>query len=121
MKYFKCYPDFKFKAVTFSFDDGTYHDIEMIEIMNKFNLKGTFNLNSKLMYPNSKFVMSNWINCYRLDRHQINEIYKGHEIASHTSTHTDFAVYDDTPGIGILVCFDCLCALPGDYHCAVKR
>ena len=95
MKYVKCYPDFKFKAVTFSFDDGTYHDIEMIEIMNKFNLKGTFNLNSKLIYPNSKFVMANWINCYRLDRHQINEIYKGHEIASHTSTHTDFSVYDD--------------------------
>jgi len=95
MKYIKCYPDFKMKAVTFSFDDGTYHDIEMIEVMNKFNLKGTFNLNSKLMYPSSKFVMDNWVNCYRLDKHQIKDIYKGHEIASHTSTHTGFNRFDD--------------------------
>ena len=55
MKYIKCYPDFKMKAVTFSFDDGTYHDIEMIEVMNKFNLKGTFNLNSLLTFERENY------------------------------------------------------------------
>ena len=36
----------KKKAVTFSFDDGVTQDIRLIEIFNKYGLKGTFNLNS---------------------------------------------------------------------------
>lgn len=95
MKYIRCYPDFKMKAVTFSFDDGTHQDIEMVTILNKFNLKATFNLNSGLMYANSKFTMEGWLNNYRLDKHQICEIFKGHEIASHTTTHTAFENLDE--------------------------
>jgi hypothetical protein len=37
----------KNKAFTFSFDDGVLQDIRAIEIMNKYGLKGTFNLNSQ--------------------------------------------------------------------------
>ena len=33
----------KKKAVTFSFDDGVTQDIRLIEIFNKYGLKGTFN------------------------------------------------------------------------------
>ena len=40
MKYIRCYPNFKMKAVTFSFDDGTYKDIEMVTLLNKNNMKG---------------------------------------------------------------------------------
>ena len=36
----------KYKALTFSFDDGNFDDIRLIKIMNKYGLKGTFNLNS---------------------------------------------------------------------------
>ena len=36
----------KNKALTFSFDDGVRQDIRLIEIFNKYGLKGTFNLNS---------------------------------------------------------------------------
>ena len=35
----------KKKAVTFSFDDGVMQDIRVIEILDKYGLKGTFNLN----------------------------------------------------------------------------
>jgi peptidoglycan/xylan/chitin deacetylase (PgdA/CDA1 family) len=37
----------KKKAVTFSFDDGVMQDIRVIEILDKYGLKGTFNLNSE--------------------------------------------------------------------------
>ncbi len=90
MKYKKCYPNFKFKAVTFSFDDGTHQDFEMVNMLNKFNMKGTFNLNSNLMYENSKFCMDNWLVNYRLNKNQAIELFKNHEIAGHTSNHTDF-------------------------------
>ena len=39
----------KKKAVTFSFDDGVTQDIRLIEILNKYGLKGTFNLDSALL------------------------------------------------------------------------
>ena len=32
----------KKKAITFSFDDGVAQDIRLVEILNKYNLKGTF-------------------------------------------------------------------------------
>ena len=37
------------KALTFSFDDGNVDDIRLIEILNKYGLKATFNLNSGLL------------------------------------------------------------------------
>ena len=36
----------KYKALTFSFDDGNFDDIRLIKIMNKYGIKGTFNINS---------------------------------------------------------------------------
>ena len=39
----------KNKAVTFSYDDGTEHDIRLVEIFNRYGMKCTFNLNSGLM------------------------------------------------------------------------
>ncbi|MBQ4268924.1 MAG: polysaccharide deacetylase family protein [Clostridia bacterium] len=39
------FPDFKFKAVTLSYDDGVRQDKRLIAIMQKYGLKGTFNLN----------------------------------------------------------------------------
>lgn len=41
-----CFPDFKEKALTFSYDDGVVFDKRLVEIFKKNNLKGTFNLNS---------------------------------------------------------------------------
>lgn len=36
----------KKKAVTFSYDDGIVYDKHLVEILNKYGLKCTFNLNS---------------------------------------------------------------------------
>ena len=39
----------KMKAVTFSYDDGVTQDIRLLEILNKYGLKSTFNINSGLL------------------------------------------------------------------------
>ena len=39
----------KMKAVTFSYDDGVAQDRRLVEILNKYGLKSTFNLNSELL------------------------------------------------------------------------
>ena len=36
----------KLKAVTFSYDDGVTQDIRFIEMLDRYGLKGTFNINS---------------------------------------------------------------------------
>ena len=39
------------KILTFSFDDGVTQDIRLIEMFDRYGLKGTFNLNSGLIAP----------------------------------------------------------------------
>lgn len=43
------FPDGKRKALTFSYDDGNEEDVRLIGLMNRYGLKGTFNLNSGLL------------------------------------------------------------------------
>ena len=43
---FMTFPKFRRKAVTLSYDDGVIFDKKLIEIMDKYGLKGTFNINS---------------------------------------------------------------------------
>lgn len=66
----------KRKAITFSFDDGVKQDIRLIEILNHYNLKGTFNLNSE------RLGLENIV-----APEDVKHIYSGHEIAAHTLTH----------------------------------
>ncbi len=41
------FPEGRSKALTLSYDDGVKADLRLLEIMKKYGLKGTFNLNSK--------------------------------------------------------------------------
>ena len=85
----------KKKAITFSFDDGVTQDIRLIEILNKYDLKATFNINSSLLgrknelVRNGKAVRHDKIAPYDLKR-----IYEGHEIAAHTLTHPNLTTLD---------------------------
>ena len=45
----------KKKAITFSFDDGVTQDIRTIEILDKYGLKATFNLNSGKFGTNAPY------------------------------------------------------------------
>ena len=78
----------KLKAVTFSFDDGVTQDKRLIEILNKYGLKATFNLNSAILGTNGELNRNDHI--VRHDKNHANEvaeIYKGHEVAVHTLVH----------------------------------
>ena len=84
----------KKKAVTFSFDDGVTQDIKTIEILNKYGLKATFNLNAG--YFGLKGAED--ANGARRDKvlaSQVKEIYKGHEIAVHTLTHPNLTLLEE--------------------------
>jgi len=44
----KSYPNGATKAVIFSYDDGVIQDRKLVELFNKYQIVGTFNLNSGL-------------------------------------------------------------------------
>lgn len=78
----------KLKAVTFSYDDGVTQDIRLIELLNKYNLKCTFNLNSSLLGKKGILFRENKkISHYKIHPEDVKYIYDGHEIAVHTLTH----------------------------------
>ncbi len=73
MAIYPIFPGGRRKAFTLSYDDAWPEDRLLIELMNKYGLKGTFNLNTgeKLFtdIPDAK------------------ELYEGHEVAVHCLTH----------------------------------
>ena len=79
----------KKKAVTFGFDDGITQDIRLLEILNKYNLKATFFLNSgRFGFKGDNFYSEGCEVSYNtVEAEQIKDLYKGHEVAGHTLTH----------------------------------
>lgn len=98
------------KAVTFSYDDGSKHDVRLAEIFNKYKLKATFNLNGEAL-------RADWDYC--MTKEQTEEIIKaGHEIAIHGLEHR-------APGTiraieGIKEVFDCRRELESRYGCIIR-
>ncbi len=88
----------KMKAVTFSFDDGVVQDRRVIEIFNKYGLKGTFNLNSALLGLRETLVRNGkTVDYSKVEPDELPETYKGHEIAVHTLTHPRlYGIADET-------------------------
>lgn len=74
------FPGGKAKTVTLSYDDGVKQDKRFMEIMDKYGLKATFNINAGLL----KEAEGN-----RLTLEQAVELYtnSGHEVACHTLNH----------------------------------
>lgn len=78
----------KNKALTLSYDDGITQDIRLIELMNKYGLKGTFNLNSELLGKSNILNRNGMrISHYKVSPADVRFIYEGHEVAAHTLTH----------------------------------
>ena len=78
----------KLKAVTFSFDDAVTQDQRLIEIFNKYNLKCTFNINfGNLGRADSLIREGVTVAHVKPQAYEIENIYKGHEVAGHTLTH----------------------------------
>lgn len=79
----------KLKAITFSFDDGVSQDIRMIHLLDKYGLKGTFNLNSETLGRNTKINLPSgkYFPHIKIHPEDVAEVYKNHEVAVHTLTH----------------------------------
>lgn len=86
---FMRYPGGRAKALTLSYDDGVSSDRRLIEILNRYGLKCTFNLNSGLYLAEEKAVEVADGSFRRLSEREAAELYagSGHEVAVHGLTH----------------------------------
>lgn len=80
MKIYKCFPEGKHKVLTLSYDDGKLQDRQLIEILNRYGIKGTFHINSGLTDMD-----------IRIKPDEFRDLYKGHEVACHTLNHPTIA------------------------------
>lgn len=79
MRYqFLRFPEGKSKAVTFSYDDGIRQDIRFSELLDKYKIKCTFNLNSSSLRTKTGLTKDEVIE---------HILGKGHEVAVHGSNH----------------------------------
>jgi len=83
-----CFPGGLHKALTLSYDDGVEQDKKLIEIMEKYGLKGTFNLNSGVYAPEGTKYAPGTIH-RRMSESEVSKVYKRDfiEVATHAYTH----------------------------------
>lgn len=74
------------KAFTLSYDDGVDQDKRLLGMFNQYRLKATFNLNSGLQTEKNSWV-SQGKTIKRINADELNELYRGHEVAVHGLTH----------------------------------
>lgn len=86
----------KRKALTFSYDDGVLQDERLVDIFNKYNLKGTFNINSELLgCQGSLNVRGTVVGHTKINPEEVEILYAGHEIAVHTLTHPNLTTLEE--------------------------
>ena len=78
----------KMKAVTFSYDDGVTQDRRLIEMLDRYQLKCTFNLNSELLGQDGELLREGQIVSHKkIAPEDVATVYRNHEVAAHTLTH----------------------------------
>ena len=82
------FPEFKSKALTFSYDDGTVEDKWLTDIFRKYNVKATFNLNGGLYNDICDFTHNNiFSHMVRIAPEWAKDLYKDFEVAAHGFHH----------------------------------
>lgn len=86
----------KNKFLTFSFDDGALQDLRLIGLLDKYGLRGTFNLNSELLgraetLPRCGRV----VDFTKVRPEDVRQVYRNHEVAVHTLTHPRLTKLED--------------------------
>ncbi len=79
------FPGNKRIAFTTSWDDGTVEDRRVVPFLTELGIKGTFNLNSATFGRTG--TPPPMESGGRLDLSEVEPLYRGHEVAIHTSTH----------------------------------
>jgi len=86
----------KRKALTFSYDDGVQEDKRLVALLNRYGMKGTFNLGSALLSDRNGW--NEWQRGLRvtyINADEVRALYAGHEVAVHTAHHPDLTKLDD--------------------------
>lgn len=78
--------DGKSKVLTLSYDDGVVQDIRLIQILNQYGIKGTFNINSGT-YLAEDATRERYYGRMKLSEAKALYINSGHEVAVHAFTH----------------------------------
>ena len=87
------FPGGKKYAFTLSYDDAVTQDVRLLEMMNRYGVKGTFNINTGLLGQNSFHTQNGKeVTHHKLQYSQILDVYKGQEIAVHGLTHLNLAL-----------------------------
>ena len=91
MMNYMLFPEGKQKALTLSYDDGVQQDIRFIEILDKYGLKCTFNINSYYLEEEERSYAPGQVH-RRMARREATEVYSkaianGHEVATHGYSH----------------------------------
>ncbi len=80
------FPGGKHKVLTLSYDDGKIPDRRLVALFNEYGLKATFNVNSGLKDNAFSEPYQE-----RIPKCEYKELYKGHEIATHSVLHPTIA------------------------------
>ena len=77
------FPGGRSKALVLSYDDGPVTDRRLVQLMNRYGLRGTFHLNSsKLGSTTHPGISADY-----LTREEVRELFRGHEVSVHTANH----------------------------------
>ena len=108
--YFMRFPNGKSKAVTFSYDDGCRSDYKLLNILNKYGMKCTFNISSYNI-EHENIVL----NKEEIIEHIINN---GHELANHGARHKAPGAL--SPADGIIEMLDGRRELERMFGCIIR-
>lgn len=88
MNTYLLFPDGKEKALTLSYDDGVDTDIRFIELLEKYKVKCTFNINSGCFSPEGSVRQEGQVH-FRLPESAVKTVYDNPlcEVATHGFTH----------------------------------
>jgi peptidoglycan/xylan/chitin deacetylase (PgdA/CDA1 family) len=78
------FPNHKTKALIMSYDDGSEHDRRLVELFNRYGIRGTFHLNSGKLGQ-----------AHHIASHEVSTLYQGHEVSCHSVNHPDLTQLDD--------------------------
>ena len=99
------FPGGKQRALTLSYDDGVQQDIRMIDILDKYGIKCTFNVNGYSLEEDERSFPEGQVH-RRMARREAAEVFSraianGHEVATHGYSHpfldklpSDLATYE---------------------------
>ena len=99
------FPGGKYKAVTFSFDDGAVEDMWLVDLLKSHGMKGTFNMNTDWIPESEDFdfdslpyrIFCTKEYCHRMTEAQMRKTFPGSgmELATHGAQHAVLNWLDD--------------------------